>query len=381
MSDKLDWLNRHLTLLRYTTVADAVAKEGYKIRPDLEAVFAGTPGAESMVYKLADAGDYTSADELRCYIAHRRAAVWWGYRCVVDLYEEVAQNPPVDQDIADIAADFSVHVPDWAKVEIPKPDPKALDMAQSLLDQTKASLADIEATLDQDMLKFLREAVEVAFQEFKRVHGIHPIDLLKQVGKTINDDPVPLDPKSPAFVETDKIRAQIQVARADAVDTIKSVLPPKTPAHDKQVRDNALGAVYRWVVAPDAENAQKCQEIGADNAGTPAGLLTLAAFWAYGNLTPLADQVVPTPAGLAANGLSQVLLLCSLEKGGFRKPKERYERYFQIGVDVITGKDNWGETVADHKAPHEEHAPASPQPAPRTVAPTRPVTYHRWKPE
>jgi hypothetical protein len=300
---------------------------------------------------------------------------------VVDLYEEVAQKPPVDQDIADIAADFSVHVPDWAKVEIPHLDPKDIAAANEARAKAKEAFTKAETMLNPQMLQYLRDALEVGFQEFKEKNGIHPIDLLKQAGARVNEDPFPIDPKSPAFVETDKIRAQIQAARADAVDTIKSVLPPKTPEHDKQVRDNALGAVYRWVVAPDAENAQKCQEIGADNAGTPAGLLTLAAFWAFGNLTPLAEQVVPTPTGLAANGLSQVLLLCSLEKGGFRKPKERYERYFQIGVDVITGKDNWGETVADRKAPHEERTSANPQPAQRTLAPTRPVTYHRWKPE
>ena len=82
MAEKLDWMNKHLVLLRYIHINDVIEKESYKIRPELEEHFIGTNGAEDMVFKLAGLEDYKSACELMVYIAHHRAAVWWGYRCV-----------------------------------------------------------------------------------------------------------------------------------------------------------------------------------------------------------------------------------------------------------------------------------------------------------
>jgi hypothetical protein len=140
----------------------------------------------------------------------------------------------------------------------------------------------------------------------------------------------------------------------DLAGTIKSVIPPKVPAHQKKLRENALDAVYRWVTAPDAENSQKCLDVGNECPDTPAGLLSLSAFWAYGDLMPMGEQPVPTPPGLAANGLCQVLLFCAVHKGGTRKLKERYQEYFRIGLEVITGADNWEGSLARGKAPHRE---------------------------
>jgi hypothetical protein len=68
---------------------------------------------------------------------------------------------------------------------------------------------------------------------------------------------------------------------------------------------------------------------------------------------PGGEQVVPTPPGLAANGLNQTLLKCALHKGGTRKVNERFELYFGLGVDVFSGKDNWAETLDTSKPPHE----------------------------
>ena len=69
---------------------------------------------------------------------------------------------------------------------------------------------------------------------------------------------------------------------------------------------------------------------------------------------PGGEQVVRTPAGLAANGLNQVLLMCALHKGGTRKLKERYEHYFNLGVEVMIGKNNWDESVEAGKVPRTE---------------------------
>jgi len=397
MADKLDWLGRHLVLIRYLNVADAVAKEKYKIPPDLEDLFAGITGAEEMVFRLAEKENFKAADELLAYIAHRRAGVWWGYRCILNLMEELKKNPAVDRDIADIGADFEVKVPDWAKVELPKPDPAIEAMMKETTAQLNQQYKDIEALLDPEIHSMVKEAVEVAYKEFERVHGIHPMDVFKLLAKHINDPPVVIDPKSPAIVESAKIKAQLKQVQKDTIDTIKSVLPPKVPAHQKKVRDNALNAVYRWIAAPDAENSQKCLDIGNECPDTPAGLLSLSAFWAYGDLMPTGEQTVPTPPGLAANGLNQVFLMCALHKGGTRKVKERYAEYFRLGVEVLTGADNWEASLAAGKAPHEEEnvaviqaapvvqpqtaepQPSSPPPQAAPEIPEAPV-YKRWKP-
>jgi hypothetical protein len=369
MADKLEWMNKHLTLIRYITLEDAVDKEGYKIRPDLAEHFVGVRGVEEMVFKFARLEDYKSACELLAYITHHRAGVWWGYRCILSLMGELAVNPAVERDIDKIGASFDMKTPDWAKVEIPKPDPAQTEQMKAMLEKSKAELAAARGKLDPEMLKFTEDAVEVAFQEFKRVHGIHPIDLLKKIAGRVGEDPYRIDPNSPIFVETQKLKAQIQTVRKETVETIKAVIPPKAPEHEKKIRDNAMSAVYRWVAAPDEPNSKACMDIGNECPDTPAGLLSLSAFWASGNLMPGGDQIIPTPPGLAANGLCQVLLMCALHKGGTRKVKERYEVYFNLGIDVLSGKDNWEASLAESKAPHETaFAGGTPE-------------YKRWKPE
>ena len=383
MADKLEWLGKHLVLIRYTSVADAAANENYKIPVELEELFSGITGAQDMAFRLAQTSNYKAACELLAYIAHRRAGVWWGYRCILSLLEELKANPAVDRDISEIGADFEVKVPDWAKFEVPEMDPALEAELNEARAQAKAEFVALEARLDPEIHAFTKEVIEIAFQEFEKVHGIHPIDLLKKVGERVGDDPFHIDPNSPAFVEADKLKAQIETVRQETVETIKSVLPPKNPAHEKKLRDNALQAVFRWVAAPDRENSQKCLDVGNECSDTPAGLLSLSSFWAFGDLMPMGEQVVPTPPGLAANGLNQVLLMCSLHKGGTRKVKERYEEYFRLGVEVLTGADNWEPYLVSGKAPHEEDVPVNLHPtslSSENDGEEKNNDYKRWRP-
>ncbi|MDR2743134.1 MAG: hypothetical protein LBB98_13410 [Treponema sp.] len=379
MADKLDWLNKHLILLRYVTLKDAVEKEGYKIRPDLAEFFVGVNTGEEMVFKFAGMGRFKCASELMAYIAHRRTAVWWGYRCVHSLLEELEENPAVERDIADIGVSFEPTVPDFAKVEPPKADPEMIENMKAKLAEMEADYQKARAAADPQMLSLVEEAMEVAYQEFKKVHGIHPMDLIKKLGERLKEDPRPIDPDSPLFKAADELKAKLQTVRKETVDTIKSVIPPKAPEHEKKMRDNALSAVYRWIVAPDEVNSKACLDIGNECPDTPAGLLSLSSFWAFGNLMPGGDQIVPTPPGLAANGLVQTLLMCALHKGGTRKLKERYELYFDLGVDVLSGKDNLEESLIEKKAPHETMSGAVPAPEKPLEPPNR--TYKHWKPE
>jgi hypothetical protein len=63
--------------------------------------------------------------------------------------------------------------------------------------------------------------------------------------------------------------------------------------------------------------------------------------------------------------------------------KERYELYFNLGLDVLSGKDNWEESLAANSPPHETLSPAAVSPpAPPNGADTdAPPRYKRWKPE
>jgi hypothetical protein len=356
MADKLDWLNKHFVAVRYTDLPDLVAKENYKIRPDLEPFFTGGGNAETIVYALAEAGKWKDACELMAYMVHRRAGIWWGYRSVLSLMEEIMLNPAGERDIASIGADIEKgpEVPEFAKIELPKPDPAALAKVDALLAEAKAQSEKAKAMLDPGMLHYVEEAVEVAFQEFKRVQGIHPIDLLKQIGAKLTEPRYQVDPKSPIILETAKLKAQLAAVQRDTVATIKSVLPPKIPSYQKKLSDNALAAAYRWVAAPNAENAQRCLNVGNECSDQPGGLLSLSAFWSFGNLMPEGEQVVQTPPGLAANGLTQTLLLCALAPGGVRKVTERYAEYFRLGVEVLSGADNWEATLGKKNMPHEQ---------------------------
>ena len=402
MSDKLEWMNRHFVLLRHKTLNDVCNIEGYKIRPDLASFFINQTDAEKIVWDFAEAERWKCACELMAYMAHRRAAVWWGYQCLMSLIKELKIVPAEERDIDSIATSFEPTVPDFAKVEPPQPDPAMVADAEASIAKMQADYQEMRASADPEMLKMVEDGLELAFQEFKKVHGHDPMELLKMFAAK-PDDPNPIDLNSPIFKAADEIKSKLMTVRQETLDTIHAVIPPKVPEHEKKVRDDAMQAIYRWVVAPDRVNSQKAMDIGNECPDTPAGMLALSAFWAGGNLMPQGEQIVPTPPGLAANGLCQALLMCALHKGGTRKLKERYELYFKLGVDVLTGENNWGESVIEGEAPHtveedSSHTPEEPEEDPDEVMEagldedleedseeepeeeSKPVVYKRWKP-
>ena len=389
MSDKLKWMNRHFVLLRHKSLNDVCNIEGYKIRPDLLSFFTNKTDAEEIVWNFADAKRWKCACELMAYMAHRRAAVWWGYRCVLSLYEELAEVPAEDRDIDSIATSFEPKIPDFAKVEPPKPDMTRVNRVLGLIEESKAALNELKKAIDPKIMSEVEEAVQYGFDIFKQANGIDPIEAFKKALE-FEKNPQPVDPKSPIFVASEQLEAQLQTVRKETLDTIHAVIPPKVPEPQTKISANAMQTVYRWIVSPDEINSQKALDIGNECPDTPAGLLSLCAFWAGGNLMPEGEQIIPTPAGLAANGLTQVFLMCALHKGGTRKLKERYEHYFNLGVEVLTGQNNWDESVVEGEAPHDADTPDQPRKSEETEEPEKPeteqeekpktVVYKRWKP-
>jgi hypothetical protein len=358
-------MDKHLVLIRYLTVEEAEREEKYERRHDLEELYAGVSSAEAMIYKFAAAGRWKCACDLMAYVAHKRAAVWWVYKCLLSLFEEFKVNPPEDRDIADIGANFEVTVPDFAKVEPPVFDTAAIDAEfKAKIAEQQAAIAAARAQIDPEILRQYDEALEYGYSLFEKQHGIHPLELIKQLTEKLKEPQETLDPNAPLFKAVEAARAQVAAVQKATVATIKEAIPPRAPKHEKMLQDNAMEAVWRWIAAPDQENSQKCFDAANACAGTEASLLAFSAFWAFGDLMPLGKQPVPTPPGLAPNGFAQTMMKCALAKGGTRKVAERYEHYFRLGVEVLTGKENWADALETGTAPHSEQGG---------------VKYERWK--
>lgn len=385
MADKLEWMNAHLVLLRHLTLRDAQEKEQYKLRPDL-APFAPAADmrSEDFIRALAEAGKYKEACDFLAYAMHRRAAIWWGYRCLLALNDELRENPAAERDIADIGAPKEMPVPDWAKIppEMLADAEKKKAEALAKLKETKALLesriAELKKQIPPETQALWDEAYGAVNARFKEVHGITLEELVEKAARKSAGPSFQIDPNSPIFQAADKLRAEIEEKRKETVDLIKSVLPPKVPEHEKKLTDDAMTAIYRWVVAPDDGNSRKALDVGNACPDRPAGLMALAAFWSFGNMTPGGERVVPTPPGLAANGVCSALLQAALHKGGTRKYAERCKLYLELGLEVARGESTWGESVAQTLPPHAaERAPENRVPAgPRPVPPT----YRKWTP-
>ena len=378
MPDKLDWLGQHLVLIRYLNMADVCAKEGYTIPPDLADLYEGVSGVQDMVFKLAGADKYKNACELMAYIAHRRAGVWWGYRCVCSITEELRQKPPEEIGFEKIPE--PPPPPPYFNFDVPTPDPALIASMDAALEGAKGEAAKSAALVNPAMKKYIAGGVEDAFRAFERANGVHPMALLKQMGERLKLDPYAISPDSPIFRMERELKEKLKKQREETIAEIKSQFAasglsspltknPKMEAHQEKLKGKALEAVYRWVAAPDGENAQKCMDAGNQSGGTPDGLLALTAFWAYGDLMPLGEQTVPTPPGLAANGLDKTLLMCAVQQGGTRKIQERYAEYFRLGIEVLTGADNWEASLASGKMPHQEIPPGTASASPVQTSP------------
>lgn len=372
--------------MRYKTVQEAIEKEKYKLRPDLAEFMTSDPmSAEEFLLRLQEHEKYKEACDFLSYIMHKRAAIWWGYNCLLTLNEELLINPAVERDIADIGAPKEMPIPEWAQE--PPPDPAEAEEDARVLKQLEETQAKLEKTI-AEAKKVIPPEVQAVWDdimdtvdgEFKKHHGIGMMELLHKAAERIGEPLFEVDENSPIFQAAEKLEKDIEEKRKETIDLIKSVLPPKMPEHLKKLRDNAMQAVYRWIAAPDEGNSQAALDIGNECPDQPAGLLAMAAFWSYGNLTPEGKQVVQTPPGLAANGINSSLLQAALHQGGTRKYKERCKLYLELGLQVIRGENMWDESLAEKEAPHDKVEPVpppaaepAPQQEPRNV-------YKKWNP-
>ena len=355
MSDKLEWLDKHFVLLKYNKVSEMVSNEGYKINLNVEKYLPDNDMVDKFIDNLVKDKLYKDACEVLAYAIHRRAGVWWGYRSMMALIDETGGEPFEERDIADIGKPSEPNIPDFLK-DMPQIEDKPITEADFA--EVNAQLEAAKKQVDELVPDYIRDKFNAYMDEFynmfKKEHGYTPLELIDIVISKYNPKESMIDEEnSPIFKAEKELKSNIEKMRQETVDLIKSVVPEKSKEHIKKMQKKALDAVYAWVVSPDEVNSKNAMDIGNECADSPAGLLCLTAFWSYGNLMPMTNQVIKTPPGLAANGLNSAILNMSLVKGGNKKPKERFEEYFNIGLNIAYGKDNWAESLECDKAPHQ----------------------------
>ncbi|MBP5244626.1 MAG: hypothetical protein J6Z28_07935, partial [Succinivibrio sp.] len=202
------------------------------------------------------------------------------------------------------------------------------------------------------------EAIEIVMNEIRKEHGKDLFELLntacEKMIRNHNQDFVIDVKNSPITKAKEELLGKIEASRKETIDTIKASLPKVDLKAQLKNKRSALDSVYSYIVSPDEDNANNCLQIGNKGPDTPEGLLSLVAFWSFGDLAPKGTVVVKTPSVLLGNGINSLMLMLALAPGGEKKLKERYETYFKLGYEVAAGRNNWSDSIEKGKAPHSE---------------------------
>ena len=397
MSDNLKWMNRHAILLREPQWANIAAKENYKIRADLRPLFDAHPDSLELLDAMDGNGLYREGCEFIARMTHRRAAVWWGYCCLLDFFAELQAVERGDARPAQPTDALEPLLAELKKIpglDIPKPGnltpegidafckapemdlrkalefPKPPPQDRSALAAASARMKDGCAKLDSFIPAGIRDAfaksVARGEEQTRLLHGIGSAALFDKARSAAEAGPLTytVDRFShPVRREVLRLPQVLEAMRKTILSDIKAAFPEKYPATPeaalllkaagKARSDTAVQAVWRWIVSPDERNTTLALEAGNGAAGTPEGMLAYAAAWSFGDLAPEGKTTVPVPPELPGTGLNAALVLMAMGQGGHRKMKERYERYFRTGIDVVFGRNLWTEAVSDDLSPHE----------------------------
>ena len=392
MSDNLQWMNRHAVLLREPQWATLAAKENYKIRPDLRPLFDAHPDSLELLDAMAEKGLYREGCEFIARMTHRRAAVWWGYCCLIDLFEErkavesgAVKPEPTELELmmreTALALGFEMPKPgslddidnfckmpqiDWKKLlETPKPPPQDATALKAASAAVKGKIDAIDRLIPPVAQKAFADARAVEGEIMTRVLGGAPEDLFRAAMDRAKTSPLTYTidrTNSPTMQKLLKMQDALERMRQGTIAQIKAAFPEKYPptpeaklllaADAKNRSDDAVQAVWRWIVSPDERNTTLAMEAGNAVPGTPESMLAMTAAWSFGDLAPEGKVTVPVPPELPGTGLNSVLLMLALDQKGYRKMTERYELYFKMGMDVVFGKNLWTEAVGEKLSPH-----------------------------
>ena len=394
MSDKLEWMNRHAVLLREPQWANLAVRENYRIRADLRPLFDAHPDSLELLDALAAEGLYREGCEFIARMTHRRAAVWWGYCCLLSLQEErleVAAGAPtalvreltevmpqladqLKESLGGVGGLDADSIDNFCKIkkidlpallkdyEPPPQDPTALRAASA---KVKSKAAQLEG-LVPPVVRTAYEKSQVRMVEAAvRKLGCTPAEALARAKGNLAAGLVTYKVNrtdSPTVRQLMQQQDGLLAMRERNIAQIKAAFPEKFPptpeaklllaADAKKRSDDAVQAVWRWIVSPDERNTTLALEAANAVPGTPESLLAMTAAWSFGDLAPEGKVTVPVPPELPGTGLNSTLLMLALDQEGHRKMKERYELYFKMGMDVVFGKNLWTEAVSEKLSPH-----------------------------
>lgn len=317
-------------------------------------LFPTEDSVENLIKSLYGTGLYRESCNLLASAMHRRAGVWWGYCCVMDLLFEIKELSPRKENFEEIEKSVGFEIPEWAK------EPESEPVDPDLLASLEQTVSKATAQLDE----ILKEIPPGIYQEFCRVQekiertikeecGYSPKEVLDLLLKNYSpNDAEDIEKDAPIVKAARDLEKKLEEKRKEIDERLKECFPEEPPRYKENLRDSALDAVWSWINVPNEINTQLCLDAGNACTEQPAGMLALTAFWSFGNLTPTQDRVTPTPPGLAAKGLSALLLQCALHDGGNKSFKERYRKYFEIGFKIACGQDSWASETVEKEAPH-----------------------------
>lgn len=254
-----------------------------------------------------------------------------------------------------------------------KANPKDFMNPAAEADAFERIKAELQAQLDYVNSLIPPEFREIWNKEFhkqceERLGKIDgdPFEMLAEMAR--NYEPTN-SPRQPDFSEAEIVKKT--AAKAEEVkqelDESRKVFEMMNPAAPKGVAEgrllNAMDAVWSWIALPQLEQTKAASVAGNACADKPEGMLALTAFWSFGNLDLTGKMFIPTPPGLAGNGLSGVLTQVIVHPGGTRKPGERLKDALELGLEVAMGRSTWEEGLKLERAPHRMPAGAADRPA------------------
>lgn len=396
MSDNLEWMNRHAVLLREPQWKGIATRENYKIRPDLQPLFDAHPDSLELLDEMSARKLWREGCEFIARMTHRRAAVWWGYCCLMDLFTErrnVASGLIKPASPLDAFAPMKLEIEKLTGIKIPEPKPLSAD---SIDDFCKAPEIDLKKLLEfpkpppQDrsrlaaataamkakasqLRSYVPPAVSKAYsmslskaeEETRRQFGFGLAEHFEEAKKAAESGRLTYTVdrfNHPARKSVLELPEKLEAMRKNTIDQIKAAFPEKYPAlpeaklllnaaKKKQTVD-AVQAIWRWIASPDERNTTLAMEAGNGAPGTAEGLLAYTAAWSFGDLAPEGKIMVPVPPELPGTGLNSALLMMALDQEGHRAMAERYEIYFKMGMDVVFGKNLWPDDLSAAHPPH-----------------------------
>ena len=391
MSDDLKWMNRHAVLLRDKAWAGIAAKENYKIRADLRPLFDAHPDSLELLGAMAERKLYREGCEFIARMTHRRAAVWWGYSCLLTILEERKQPQAKPRELEElelmldgVTKEMGVKFPSLGSsmedidnfckmpeidlrkfLEIPPPPPQDNSALAAASSAVKGKLDAIDRLIPADVRTKFADSRQVLERIASAAMGMPSKSFYAAALERAKANPLTYSidrTNAPLMQKLLRVRDMLETMRKGTIAQIKAAFPEKFPATPeaklllaadaKKRCDTAIQAVWRWIVSPDERNTTLAMEAGNAVPGTPEGLLAYTAAWSFGDLAPEGRVTVPVPPELPGTGLNAALLEMALDTDGTRKMGERYELYFKLGMDVIFARDLWPDAVSKERAPH-----------------------------